>query len=309
MPESSGHGPDRPGRPTGDGPPPGAAPPPPPAPQPPSSRPTRRALLRYFGGKTSLAPWIVSHLPPHRCYTEAYGGGAAVLLQKPRSPIEVYNDLDSAVVGLFRVLRDPAAAARLVDLVALTPYSRQEFLAAYEPADDPVEAARRLLVRSHMGHGGEAACGRKTGFRRLSHRRHLRGTHPALDWARFPQPLAHFADRLRAVVVEHADAAEVLSRYDSADTVHYLDPPYPKASRRTPCDHLYAHDLDDADHVALADLLHTLRGPVLISGYASPLYDRLYAGWHRLEQSAIANGGGKRREILWLSRRPDDLFS
>ena len=71
----------------------------------------RRAALRWHGGKWILAPWIIAHFPPHRVYTEAFGGGASVLLRKGRAKSEVYNDLDSEVVNLFRVLQDRASAA------------------------------------------------------------------------------------------------------------------------------------------------------------------------------------------------------
>lgn len=64
-----------------------------------------RPVLRWHGGKWVLAPWIIGHFPPHRIYTEAFGGGASILMRKARAYSEVYNDLDEDVVNIFRVLR------------------------------------------------------------------------------------------------------------------------------------------------------------------------------------------------------------
>jgi len=113
-------------------------------------------VLRYHDGKWRLAPWVVSHFPEHRIYTEAFGGAASVLMQKPKVYAEVYNDLDSEVVNVFRVLRDRSTAAELERLIRLTPFSKDEFREAYEPAADPVEQARRTVVKSFMGFGSGA---------------------------------------------------------------------------------------------------------------------------------------------------------
>ena len=69
---------------------------------------TRRPVVRYYGGKAALAPWIIAHMPPHDVYVEPFGGGAAVLLQKSRSATEVYNDLDGVWVCGFPSPRQPS---------------------------------------------------------------------------------------------------------------------------------------------------------------------------------------------------------
>lgn len=102
-----------------------------------------RPVLRYHGGKWRLAPWIIQHFPPHRTYVEPYGGAASVLMRKPRSYAEVYNDLDGEVCSLFRVLREPASAVELRRLVALTPFARDEFALSYVPSPDPIEYGAR----------------------------------------------------------------------------------------------------------------------------------------------------------------------
>jgi DNA adenine methylase len=93
-----------------------------------------RPVLRAHGGKWRIAPWILGHLPAHRIYVEPYGGGASVLLRKERSYAEIYNDLDGEIVNFFRVLRDPEQAGRLLELLELTPFAREEFELSYQPA-------------------------------------------------------------------------------------------------------------------------------------------------------------------------------
>jgi DNA adenine methylase len=130
-----------------------------------------RPVLRYFGGKWRLAPWLVSLFPPHRVYVEPYGGGASVLLRKPRSRVEVYSELDGRVVNVFRVLRNPRTAGRLKRALELTPFARAEFELAHEDCPEcPVEDARRTIIRAFMGFGADSVCNpdRSTGFRAKS---------------------------------------------------------------------------------------------------------------------------------------------
>ena len=80
-----------------------------------------RPALRYHGAKFRLAPWVLRHFPAHGTYVEPFGGAAGVLLQKPRSYAEVYNDLDGEMTNFFRVLRDPVRRAALTEALVLTP--------------------------------------------------------------------------------------------------------------------------------------------------------------------------------------------
>lgn len=70
---------------------------------------------------------MISHFPPHRVYVEPFGGGAGVLLRKPRVYAEVYNDLNADVVNLFRLLRDERQAEQLIRALRMTPFARDEY--------------------------------------------------------------------------------------------------------------------------------------------------------------------------------------
>jgi DNA adenine methylase len=268
-------------------------------------KPTR-PVLRWHGGKWRLAPWIVQHFPAHRLYTEVFGGAASVLLRKPRSYAEIYNDLDDDVVGLFRVLRSERAPELLAALRA-TPFARVEFELAYEISGDPLEEARRLVIRSFMGFGSDGFNREvTTGFRANAHRS---GTTPAADWANLPDALAFSVERLRGVVIEHRDASAVLAQHDGPDSLHYVDPPYLPATRSAKSRrtgeryHAYRHELTEADHTRLLQVLLGLKGMVVLSGYPAPSYDEALLGWTRVERATHADGARARTEVLWINPR------
>lgn len=253
-----------------------------------------RPIIRYHGGKWMLAPWIIKHFPPHRIYTEAFGGAASCLLQKARSYSEVYNDLDGELVNLFRVAREQGK--ELIEQLKFTPFARKEFLLSYQPTDNPMEQARRTVIRAFMGFGSNAH-NRKTGFRAKSNRS---GTTPAHDWRNYPYNLEFIIDRLRGVVIENRDALDVIKQHDDPQTLHYVDPPYLASVRGKGED--YAFEMTEEDHCELAALLKTCQGMVLVSGYPSDLYDQdLYAEWFTVERRALADGAKKRIEKLWLN--------
>ena len=257
-----------------------------------------RPLLRWHGGKWRIAPWIISQFPPHRYYTETFGGAASVLLQKPRAFAEVYNDLDGELVNLFRVLQKPRQAENLIYLLKTTPFARKEFNRSYGSIKEPIEKARRLVIRSFMGFGSNAhTASHKTGFRSFSNRSH---TTPAHDWANFPIELQIIVERLQGVVIENRPAIEIMSQHDTEDTLHYCDPPY-LMSTRTDRSRDYNHELTDNDHVNLANFLRTLKGMVIVSGYDSPLYDKLFSDYKKMTKKAFADGARERLECLWIS--------
>jgi DNA adenine methylase len=273
-----------------------------------------RPPIPYYGGKGRLAPWIASLIPPHRAYVEAFCGSAAVLFAKPRASHEVINDISGDVVTFFRTLRDqPDALARACQL---SPYARDEYRSALLDVEgiDDLERARRVFVRATQAFNGDGLSAGRAGAWSNGHR--LTGRSQARQVADLADALGTVADRLRGVVVEHRDAHEVIAAYDGPDVVFYLDPPYLGSTRTslTAGDNRrrrdYQHDMPaDCQHEALAQTLASCRATVLLSGYDSPLYQRLYAGWSRTQTRATrpttnrpGTHGPAATEVVWSNR-------
>lgn len=265
-----------------------------------------RPVLRYFGGKWRLAPWIISHLPPdHRCYVEPFGGAASVLMRKPRVHAEVYNDLDGSIVNVFRVFQDEAMARELLRKLEVTPFARDEFHLCFEEAADPIERARRTIIRHFFGFASQSAVKRR-GFRALTREQ---GTTAAGDWANYVPAAAAFTERLKGVVIENKNAIEVIRQHDGRETLFYVDPPYVADSRNDR--EGYLHEMTDEQHLELLEVLKQVKGSVVLNGYRSSLYESL--GWKSIEAEAYANANTsedrKRIEVLWFNESAWDRQS
>lgn len=266
------------------------------------------AILKYPGAKWSIAEWIISHFPPHHSYLEPFFGSGAVLFRKARSNIETVNDLDGDVVNLFECIRrDPE---RLGRMVYYTPYSRREYERTYSqnvPAD-PFDRAARFLVRCNQGYGF------RTNENRVGWKNDVQGrerAYAAKNWTELPEVIAQAAERLRGVQIECRPAVEVIRRFNALGVLIYCDPPYVLSSR-SGGKRQYKHEMTDRDHEELLAALKVHKGPVLLSGYRSELYDRALTGWYREATISTDQLSRRREEVLWMNfepeRRQETLF-
>ena len=108
----------------------------------------------WYGGKFSHLDWLLPLLPECHHYCEPFAGSAAVLLNRPPSPIETYNDLDGEACNFFRVLREQKDT--LTEAIALTLFSREEFAVAclLDPTQSPLERASAVLRAGATGANG-----------------------------------------------------------------------------------------------------------------------------------------------------------
>lgn len=270
----------------------------------------KHPILKYYGSKFALASWIISHFPVHRHYVEPFGGAANVLLVKEPSYMETYNDLNDHIVNFFRMLR--IKPAELVEQIRLTPWARTEFEESFVSSggDSAIELARKLFYRLTMSFAGQYHS-HKSSWRRFN-----KGTKKMRpDY--MVKNLIAASERLLTVQIENRDALRLISETDSEDTLFYLDPPYVFSTRTT--SKAYSDEMTNDAHRHFAELLYSLKGLVVLSGYPSALYAELFEakGWLRIDKPARVLGGAIKTECLWLSPRtareigllPDDVIT
>ena len=247
-------------------------------------------LLNVAGAKARIAPWIVSHLPPHQIYVEPFGGSGAVLMAKPPAKMEVFNDADGGLVHFFQVLAaEPQNLIARVDGLLYSPWRDSR------PSTDPVELEARFFL--HNNTTWPVANGNSFRRQRYPDKKSKTGRSVAVIFQQRKTLLAQAAARIRHVIFEHGDALKLIARYDGADVLFYIDPPY-YGERRS---HLYNHEMmDESSHRRLAALVHNVRAAVIVSGYASELYKELYGDWQVVVGHAQTNAKDLRQECLWI---------
>ncbi len=267
-----------------------------------SRRRKKMIAFGWYGGKFSHLDFILPNLPDdaeHFC--DVFGGSAAVLINRKPAPVETYNDIDSELVNFFETLRD--RGAELIRAISLTPFSREELVKACAAEWNPgkLERARRFYIRARQTRTGLAQTSSEGRWAHcvLTSRAGMAGA--VSRWLGAVEGLPEIVQRLQRVQIENAPALEVIERYDTRDTLFYLDPPYVHESRGDI--KAYEYEMTDFEHVELANMLRHIKGRAVVSGYRTSLYDELFADWIRIDASVKTcnSSKGQRQESLWLN--------
>jgi DNA adenine methylase len=268
-------------------------------------------VLKYPGQKRTLARWIVSHFPPgyqNMTYLEPFFGSGSVFFNKERSQVETINDIDSEVFNLFVQIRENAA--ELVFKLENTPWSREEYALAHETCEDPLERARRFLVRAWFSIGSGAR-GLKGNGMRFSVSE-CNGGFPSF-YEKLPESIRKTALRLKhgpghIVQIENGDALRLMARYNQKNVLMYLDPPYLPETRVKKKQ--YRYEMNSDAHVLLLEKSADSKANIIISGYDNELYKKYLTGWNTDSASVYDEGGNRRTEYIWFNfnNRQFELF-
>ncbi len=206
--------------------------------------PVEKTIWGSPAGKKRIAQRLVAMLPAHKTYVEPFAGSAAVLFAKEPSDVEVINDADPEIADAYRLLKKLTTAdlERLKELPWTGDEKTFKGLLDVEPEDD-VERLHRFLYLTHFSYGK---------MRGRSFSPSVVGVE-----AKTIKRIEQFAPRLKRVKVYGGDYEKVVRKYDSKDTVFFLDPPYPG----------YNVDVgeSDFDEERFFKLLKSLKGKFLIT--------------------------------------------
>lgn len=256
----------------------------------------------YPGGKTTIAPWIISHFPKHKVYVEPFGGSASVLVQKEKSNVEVYNDINSDCVAFFNAIKEHSK--ELSEWVKNTPYSRElyetwrdEFNQGIRPSDT-VEQAGRFWFLTTASFGGDIHQGGGTFSVQKSACKESH--YGPTKWQRKGENVKNIRDRFHNVEIENLDWIELVDKYDGPNSFFYCDPPYVDVGED------YYTTNGGFDHVEFCDTISELEGLVLIS-YDHNIPEALDS-WHtvrRTKEATISKQRPQKVETLTMNYDPE----
>lgn len=254
-----------------------------------------------------MANKIIEIIPEHSMYVEVFGGSGQLLFSKETSDIEVYNDIDGNLCNFFRILRDEKKYGEFKSKLDMTPYSRQEF---YDCRDswrdevDEVERVRKWYVTCMQSFSNN--------FSTWSHTKSKSRRGMSMAVSRYlgnvEENLPKAVERFKTVQVENISYEKLIGKYDSENTLFYLDPPYIHDTRKMT--YTYAYEMDNADHEKLVDMLLNIKGKAILSGYDHEIYNKLIDnGWLKVDIGEYAKrsiktvGTEKEKgtEFVWIN--------
>lgn len=260
-----------------------------------------RPVVKIHGGKFFLCEWVIGNFPDdfeNMTYIEPFAGAASTLCNKKPSKEEVISDLDKGIYNILKVVRDDCQ--EFISRLKKVKYTKETFETALLQTtfDNKIDMALNEFILRRMSRGGL-----KTAFA-WSNRK--RGDKPGDQnaWETILKILPIISKRLQYVYILNQPALSVLSAFNDPGTFVYVDPPYLPETRVST--KAYECEMTVDDHLDLAAVLKGFKGKVLLSGYPSPLYNRLFKDW-RCAKKKIANHASQQKnkdiktECLWAN--------
>lgn len=247
-----------------------------------------RSPIRWFGGKGKLVSKLARLVPNKwNSYIEPFFGGGSLFFRLPKANVETINDLDKAVMGFYKVLQSEDGFKRFYHLAQYTVLHREIFFDAkntWEDEEDEVVRAWKWWYLCRCSFSVDMAA-----FGTV-----MEGGALSTSMQRVVDILPKIHERLKEVQFECTDALYVIERYARNGSFIYCDPPYMAETR---VNHEYDCEMSYEQHEQLLDLLLSVPGKIMLSGYDSELYRKLDDnGWSRVEFDVSCNAVGRTKK-------------
>ncbi|MEO4030675.1 DNA adenine methylase [Chromobacterium vaccinii] len=237
-------------------------------------------IIPWIGGKRRLADRLLPLFPPHSCYVEVFCGGAALFFLRPQpAACEIINDVNGDLVNLYRVVQHHLEEFVRQFKWALS--SRQVFAWLQETRPETltdIQRAARFFYLQQHAFGGKVA-GQSFG---------TSTTAPTVNLLRIEENLSAAHLRLAGVTVENLDWRRCIERNDREHAFFYLDPPYWQTEG-------YGVPFPFGEYEAMAEIMRSVRGRVMVSINDHPDIRRAFAGHHMLELDIRYSNGNQRQ--------------
>jgi DNA adenine methylase len=242
-----------------------------------------------MGGKSLLAPKIITKIPEHHCYCEVFAGAAWLLFRKEESRVEIINDINIDLVTLYRVVKHHLE--EFIRYLKWILVSRDEFVRFR--AEDPgtltdIQRAVRFYYMMRCGYGSRI---KNPSFSISPLRR------SNFNLLRIEEELSMVHLRLSRVYVENMDYKVLIPRFDRTETFFYLDPPY-YGFEDYYGDGVFSKD----DFIKIRDILIGIEGKFLLSINDVPEIRDLFKDFYLESERTtyLAAGANKKKRVAEL---------
>lgn len=269
----------------------------------------KKSFIPYIGSKNRLVGQISQrlHSTGKECLVDVFGGSAAVILRTGFSK-RIYNDINSDMVNLFRVMAAPDSRMKLLKQLKWTPPSREIYNSdrqihmhgnhSFNSVSCSITRARMTFYRHIYAFGGKVRTG---GFVvSTSDRNRIK---EVMKYQNVLRCFSEFGKYFAETVIEHLDFPDLIEKYGARDNVVlFADPPYPGF------DTYYSNNFNDSQHKDLAYLLLVTKAPVICTFYDHPVVRTNYPAeyWNYEKVKGLKNyqqGGNKEVDELILTKK------
>lgn len=278
----------------------------------------QNSCISWYGGKGSIQQrrvldTIINLINDSnkKIFVDVFGGSGVVIINI-QNKIKKYNDINKDLYNFFRILKDEKLNEELTRKLTLTLYSENDYKNANNKVllsdcnnGEDLDRAINFYIAT-MQSCNSVGANRKSGFK-TSKKVIRRGMSQAVSaWLRnVDENLPEVIERFREIEVFCYDFLECIDKFDSYDTIFYLDPPYHSESRKNTS--VYKDEVDNKMHKRLVDRLLEIKGQAILSGYENYIYEKLIDhGWSREKISIKTTSGhgekkDKREECIWYN--------